>query len=249
MNRIENVSRRGFLKGLAGAGGFVLGMQILPEPLRAAAAESGSHADSLFKPNVWLAIQESGDLTIVAHRSEMGTGSRTSLPMIIADEMEADWKRVSIEQAIGDEKYGSQNTDGSRSVRNFYQTMRVAGASARQMLESSAAKRWGVSIDECTAKNHFVVHKSGKKLGFGELAKARRGPARAGGKRADFQGQERLALCRHRNVGHGPRRHRHRQGEVRPRREARRHEIREHRALPGGRRKSEVVRREKMRSR
>ena len=172
MNRIENVSRRGFLKGLAGAGGFVLGMHIIPEPLRAAAAEAGSHADSLFKPNVWLAIQESGDLTIVAHRSEMGTGSRTSLPMIIADEMEADWERVSIEQAIGDEKYGSQNTDGSRSVRNFYQTMRVAGASARQMLETAAAKRWGVSVDECTAKNHFVVHKSGKKLGFGKLAKA-----------------------------------------------------------------------------
>ena len=75
--------------------------------------------------------------------------------MIIADEMEADWERVSIEQAIGDEKYGSQNTDGSRSVRNFYQTMRVAGASARQMLETAAAKRWGVSVDECTAKNHF----------------------------------------------------------------------------------------------
>ena len=171
MSRIENVSRRGFLKGLAGAGGFVLGMRILPEPLQGAAAEAGSHADSLFKPNVWLAIQESGDLTIVAHRSEMGTGSRTSLPMIIADEMEADWERVSIEQAIGDEKYGSQNTDGSRSVRNFYQTMRVAGASARQMLETAAADKWGVNVSECTAKNHFVVHKSGKKLGFGKLAK------------------------------------------------------------------------------
>ena len=170
MNRVENVSRRSLLKGFAGMGGLVLGMQITPESLLSATAKSGSHASSRFKPNIWLALQKNGDLTIVTHRSEMGTGCRTSLPMIVADEMEADWKRVAIEQAIGDEKYGSQNTDGSRSVRNFYQTMRVAGASARQMLEAAAAKRWGVSTEECTAKNHFIVHESGKKLGFGELA-------------------------------------------------------------------------------
>ncbi len=164
MSRIENVSRRGFLKGLAGTGGLVLGMQIIPAPLRGAAAKFGTHDEQPFKPNIWLAIAESGDVTIVAHRSEMGTGSRTSLPMVVADELEADWKRVDIEQAIGDEKYGSQNTDGSRSIRNFYDTMRVAGASARQMLEAAAAKKWGVSAAECKAKNHHVVHSSGKKL-------------------------------------------------------------------------------------
>jgi isoquinoline 1-oxidoreductase beta subunit len=101
----------------------------------------------------------------------MGTGIRTSLPMVLADELEADWKRVRIEQAIGDRKYGSQNTDGSNSIVGFYQPFRQAGATARTMLESAAASKWGVPASECQAKNHEVVHAAtGRKLGFGELA-------------------------------------------------------------------------------
>ena len=95
-------------------------------------------------PHVFVAIDPDGTVTIVAHRSEMGTGSRTSIPMVIADEMEADWDRVKIVQAEGDEpKYGNQDTDGSRSLRHHIQPAREIGASVRRMLEEAAAKRVG----------------------------------------------------------------------------------------------------------
>ena len=81
---------------------------------------------------------------ITAHRSEMGTGSRTSLPLVVADELDVDWKSVRVEQAIGDQKYGSQNTDGSCSVRDFVEAMHQAGATARLMLERAAARKWAV---------------------------------------------------------------------------------------------------------
>ena len=87
-----------------------------------------------------------------------GHRRRTCLPMIVADELEADWNRVKIIQAIGDVKYGSQNTDGSCSVRDFYDALRSAGASARSMLEYAAAQKWGVPREECNGQNHFVVH-------------------------------------------------------------------------------------------
>ena len=104
----------------------------------------------------------------------MGTGSRTSLPMVVADEMEADWSKVKIVQAPGDEtKYGNQDTDGSRSIRHFVQPMRLCGAATRQMLEHAAALAWGVSDSDVRAQNHKVVHiPSGKSMGFGELAAA-----------------------------------------------------------------------------
>jgi len=164
--RIQNCSRRGFLKGLFGAGAFVLGVRYLPQD--AQAALEGAE----FQPNVWIGLETDGTLRIVAHRSEMGTGSRTTLPLVVADEMEADWSRVKIEQAIGDKKYGDQNTDGSRSIRWFKHVMHDAGATARLMLERAAADQWGVDASECNAELHEVVHSSGKKLGFGELAEA-----------------------------------------------------------------------------
>src|SRR6202158_1976918 len=77
-------------------------------------------------------------MQIVAHRSEMGTVIRTSLPLVVADELDADWKRVKIDQAIGDKRYGDQNTDGSQSVRRFFDTMREGGAAARSMLIQAA---------------------------------------------------------------------------------------------------------------
>jgi len=111
-------------------------------------------------------------VTIVAHRSEMGTGIRTGLPMVLADELEADWTRVKVIQAQGDPKYGDQNTDGSRSMRQFYQPMREAGASARQMLEAAAAHMWSVDVNDCRARNHMVVHvATGRQSSFGDLAK------------------------------------------------------------------------------
>ena len=125
-------------------------------------------------PHLFVSIAPDGTVTIVAIRSEMGTGSRTSLPMIVADELEADWSRVRVVQAPGDEeKYGNQDTDGSRSVRHHIQPMRQCGAAARLMLEAAAAQRWGVAVAEVQAQNHEVVHRaSGRKLGYGELATA-----------------------------------------------------------------------------
>ncbi len=168
VRHVSQRSRRAFLSDIFSAGALVLGANLVPETAHAATA-----ATSAFKPSVYLGLEPSGQLIIVAHRSEMGTGIRTALPLIVADEMEADWSRVTIEQAIGDAKFGSQNTDGSCSIRDFYKAMRVAGASARLMLERAAAKQWNVPAGECNAANHQVVHaKSGKRASFGELAKA-----------------------------------------------------------------------------
>ena len=167
MKTIHNFSRRGFLRQSFGAGAFVLGARILPAPAMAALDSA------VFSPNVFVGIKSDGTVLIVASRSEMGTSSKTSVPMILADEMEADWKRVKIEQAIGDAKYGSQDTDGSHSVRDFFPVMQECGASARTMLEQAAAKEWGVPVAQCKASMHQVIHTpSGRKLGYGELASA-----------------------------------------------------------------------------
>ncbi len=173
---VTNVSRRFLLKGLAAAGAFVVSA---PLPFRHAFAATtyatGAGAmphGTVNDPHVFIAIDPSGAVSIVAHRAEMGPGPRTSLPMIVADEMEADWTRVTIVQAPGDEeKYGNQDTDGSRSIRHFLQPMRQCGAAMRQMLEQAAAKRWNVDVSTVKAENHEVVHSaSGRKLGYGELA-------------------------------------------------------------------------------
>jgi isoquinoline 1-oxidoreductase subunit beta len=167
MNRIELVTRRTFLGGMFSAGAFVLGARLLPVEAMAS-TDAGLAA---WNPSVYLGIETDGAVIIVSHRSEMGTGIRSVLPSVLADELDADWARVKIEQAIGDAKYGSQNTDGSCSIRDFYDAMREAGSSARMMLESAAAAQWGVPVAECKAQNHQVVHAgSGRKLGYGELA-------------------------------------------------------------------------------
>jgi len=160
---IQKIDRRTFLKATGiTATGIVLGLQMI--------GCSPSKSSTPFSPNVYLTINPDGLVVIVAHRQEMGTGIRTGLPMIVADELEADWKKVKLIQAVGDEKkYGNQNTDGSFSVRMFFEPMRKAGASARMMLEQAAAAKWKVDASECKAVNHEVVHSSGKKLGFGEL--------------------------------------------------------------------------------
>jgi isoquinoline 1-oxidoreductase beta subunit len=172
---IEKVSRRGFLKGTAA---FALAVQFLP--FDAKAYETYPHG-GLDMPNgvvnnplIFVSIDRDGTVTIVAHRSEMGTGSRTSIPMVVADEMEADWSRVRIVQAEGDEKkYGNQDTDGSRSLRHHIQPARDIGAAMRRMLEEAAAQRWQTDVANVQAVNHEVVHKTlGLRLGYGELAEA-----------------------------------------------------------------------------
>lgn len=167
MSRIELVSRRGFLESMFSAGAFVLGAPVLA----AAPPATGDAAKAAWAPSVYLGIEADGTVIIVTHRSEMGTGVRSVLPAVLADELEADWKRVRLEQAVGDAKYGSQNTDGSCSIRDFYDALRESGATARLMLERAAAAKWNVPAQECKAQNHQVAHSgSGRKAGFGELA-------------------------------------------------------------------------------
>ena len=169
MNATGTFSRRRFLAQAAATGALVLGTRLVPVSVFSQAS------DAPWEPGVYLAILPDGTVNIVAHRSEMGTGIRTSLPLIVAEELEADWARVTVVQAIGDKKYGSQNTDGSCSIRDFYEAMRVAGATARTMLEQAAAKRWGVAPAEVAAQHHAVVHVgTGRSLAFGDLVSTAR---------------------------------------------------------------------------
>ncbi|MGD0468374.1 MAG: molybdopterin cofactor-binding domain-containing protein [Terriglobales bacterium] len=178
MKLIENVSRdvsrhigrRRFLQGALAGGVFVLSARFIPESLWAA---EGDAAAPPFEPSLWMSIASDGTVTVVAHRSEMGCGSRTALPLVVADELDADWSKVKIDQAIGDPKYGEQDTDGSHSVRSSFDLMRQVGATGRVMLISAAAAHWGVFPSDCTTEPHFVVHRaSGRKLGYGEVAAA-----------------------------------------------------------------------------
>lgn len=175
---LANVSRRGLLKGLAGASALVLAARwdigLANEQAQfGAGAMPGGWVDN---PNVFIHIDANGLVTIVNNRAEMGQGIRTSLVMVAADELGADWEQVRAEQADGDQdKFGNQNTDGSRSMRHWYAPMRRAAAAARLMLEQAAANQWGVSVDEVRADIHKVVHPStGRELGFGQLAEAAR---------------------------------------------------------------------------
>jgi isoquinoline 1-oxidoreductase subunit beta len=184
VNSVESLSvvdpgRRGFLKGLLGAGAFVLSVRCAPGSLLAAkinptmAAATSPMDSAPMRPSVYLAIDTDGTVYIIAHRSEMGSGSKTALPRILADELDADWARVKIVQAPGDEKYGDQDTDGSHSVKSFFDPLREAGGTARLMLVRAAAAQWGKPASECRTGLHEVVHTpSGNRLGYGELAAA-----------------------------------------------------------------------------
>jgi isoquinoline 1-oxidoreductase beta subunit len=167
-NRIVKIDRRAFLKSsLLGSTGLILGTHISCSSYMSDEQSS----DVVFNPNAFVFINSNGDVIIIAHRSEMGTGIRTSLPAIVADEMEADWKRVAIQQALANkELYGDQNTDASYSMRMFYMPMRKLGASVRMMLEQAAAGKWNVDLEECKAVNHKVIHlPSERSFNFGEL--------------------------------------------------------------------------------
>jgi len=185
VGKIENVSRRNFLQGVLSASAFVLCVE--KSPLLAKAARSGAPLGSVganvpmsgpsietavFHPSIFVGIHTDGMVYIVAHRSEMGNGVRTSLPRILADELDADWARVKVIQADGDAAYGSQDTDGSHSVREFFDVLREAGATARLMLVRAAAQKWGVPESQCVADPVHVVSdkNSSRKLGYGELA-------------------------------------------------------------------------------
>ncbi len=173
MSELRHISRREFLKrtGQAG-GGLVLALTFAAgcSPGEQAPATSGARSVA---PNVYVNIRRDGIVEIYCHRSEMGQGIRTCLPQVIADELEADWDRIELIQALGDEKYGDQNTDGSTSIRNQFDLLRNAGATAREMLIAAAAASWNVPTGECVARAHAVHHEaSGKSAAFGDLVDA-----------------------------------------------------------------------------
>ena len=178
---IVNVSRRGLLTGVAATGGLVLAAQF--PTVKGALASYPTGAEGMpngvvNNPKVFISIGGDGTVSIVAARAEMGNGAaRTALPMMVADELDADWARVRVVQSPGDERtYGNQDTDGSRSVRHWIQPMRHCGAAARLMLEQAAAATWKVDIGEVQAQLHEVVHKpTNRKLGYGQLAAAAAG--------------------------------------------------------------------------
>jgi isoquinoline 1-oxidoreductase beta subunit len=167
------ITRRSFLAG-AGAG-LVLGIRLARAdgPPMQRPSQTEDNATPGLVPNVFVHIALDGTTTIVCARSEMGQGVRSTIPVLIADELGADPARVRVQQAVGDTKYGDQNTDGSSSIRKGYDQLRKAGAAARMMLVAAAAARWNVKPATCIAKNHQVLHPATKRaLGFGELVNA-----------------------------------------------------------------------------
>ena len=165
-----NMTRREFLR----LAGLTLAISLTPSGYRMLSAEEVAK-DKSFNPNVWLQITPDNMVTIVVNKSEMGQGVYTSLPMIVADELEADWKRVKIKVAPAGDKYidpvwGMQATGGSTSVRHMFEPLRKAGAAAREMLVSAASKKWGVPVSECEASQGSVIHKkSNRKQTYGQL--------------------------------------------------------------------------------
>jgi isoquinoline 1-oxidoreductase subunit beta len=168
----STIDRRGFLKltGMAG-GGLVLAFYM---------GESGTaHAngDKNFAPNAYVRIAPDGTVTLFAKNPEVGQGVKTSFPMIIAEELDADWNKVKVEQsAINQQLYGQQSAGGSRSIPSNWDALRKAGATARAMLVAAAAQKWNVPAGELTTDKGFVVHASKKKrIGYGELAETAAG--------------------------------------------------------------------------
>jgi isoquinoline 1-oxidoreductase beta subunit len=161
------ISRRFFIKNVSlFSGALVLACDVSQKDKPVNAGNEDGH----FSPNLFVELKPNGDLILTASRSEMGQGVRTSLTSVIADEMDADWSMVTVKQAPGDDAYGNQNTDGSRSIRTIYEPMRKMGAMARAMLISAAAEQWGISAALCKSELHHVLNTdSGEKIFYGDL--------------------------------------------------------------------------------
>jgi isoquinoline 1-oxidoreductase beta subunit len=155
----SNVTRRAFLKTSAATGASLLLPFYFPgSPPKA--RNSDASATAPFSPNAWLELSSDGGARIWCGKSEVGQGVRTALPMLVAEELCCDWRRVQVVQADLDPKYGDQLTGGSLSVRASYEDLRKAGAAAREMLVSAAAIEWNVPHSECRAENSAVHHPS-----------------------------------------------------------------------------------------
>lgn len=167
----SDLSRRDFLRvtALAG-GGFALGVSLAPDALAQTPGALDNTARQ-FTPNPFIRITPDGTVTIIAKNPEIGQGVKTSLPMIVAEELEVEFDKVVIEQAALDSQLGPQFAGGSLSTPMNYDTLRRAGATARTMLVQAAAQTWGVSPDELEAEKGAVVHRAtGRRLTYGQLA-------------------------------------------------------------------------------
>src|SRR5687767_878687 len=161
-------TRRDFLKLSAlGSGALVLAFRFEDGLLAA------EETPAAFQPNAWVRIDPSGKITITVGKSEMGQGVRTSLPMILADELEADWKNVELVQASPSAQFNRLGTGGSGSVYGSWKPLRTAGAAAREMLIAAAAAQWGVETASCRAEKSSVINTvTNERLSYGQLAGA-----------------------------------------------------------------------------
>jgi isoquinoline 1-oxidoreductase subunit beta len=163
------VSRREFLQVASAAGaGLVIGFSF------PGCRPAGAPAGPPLEPNAWLRIGTDESILVIVDRSEMGQGVATALPMLLAEELEADWSKIRIEFAPADPAYnnllyGFQGTGGSSSVRAAFTALRQAGAAAREVLIDAAAQTWGVDRSECHAEQGAVVHTGGRRLTYGHL--------------------------------------------------------------------------------
>ncbi len=175
-------SRRRLLKS-AGVTGFLIAVTqsgnlfaqtATPPPVAKKYGGDGMPGGLVDNPLVFVSIAADGIVSVICHRSEMGQGVRSSFPLVVAEELEADLKHVKVVQAQGNQTlYGNQNTDGSRSLRHSLAPLRRVGAAARMMLEAAAAAEWKVPASEVQARNHELVHiPTGRKIGFGKVALA-----------------------------------------------------------------------------
>jgi isoquinoline 1-oxidoreductase beta subunit len=173
MKEMIKVSRRDFLKnGTLVGGGLLLGFSL---PLRGSLGRAATEKAAPIVPNAFIHIGTDNTVTIIVNHSEMGQGVYTSLPMLVAEELEADWTKIKVAPAPVDPVYthtafGIQMTGGSTSVWSEYDRLRKVGAAAREMLIAAAAATWKVDKASCRAEKGKVIHQTGKSLTFGQLA-------------------------------------------------------------------------------
>ena len=187
MSRLFLATRRDFLKGSAAtAGALTIGFAL---PLTSRYAQAADQ----FAPNAFLRIETDGQISVLCGLSEMGQGVHTGIAMLVAEELDADWQQVHVEQAPVDEAYnnpmfGLQGTGGSTSIRGHWEPMRKAGAAARQMLVAAAAAKWQAEPADCHTEKARVIHRDGRSLGYGELLSAASGLPLPGDPPSDNRG-------------------------------------------------------------
>lgn len=173
MKSQTTLTRRQFLKGSLGTS-LVLAFQLSgcqTEP--STGPDQTATSSGAFRLNIFVGINSDNTITITVPRAEMGQGVRTSMPMIVAEELDADWTNVRVEQAPAGPAYGDQYTGGSTSISTYWQSLREAGTTARAMLVAAAAQTWNVDAQECITEKSVVIHqKSGQQITYGELAEA-----------------------------------------------------------------------------